>query len=55
MDHSKQEIFDLIQELESVLLQLDKGGYSLPAIKVEEGILALNQLAEKANDSEKHS
>ncbi|MEP2988213.1 MAG: hypothetical protein ABJN65_08165 [Parasphingorhabdus sp.] len=52
MDHSKQEIFDLIQKLENVLLQLDKGGYSLPAIKVEEGILALKQLTETAKDTE---
>ncbi|GAB5486494.1 MAG: hypothetical protein Pars2KO_00640 [Parasphingorhabdus sp.] len=51
MNHTSKEILDLVQKLEGVLSLLDEGGYSLPAIKIEEAILALKQQERKTTNT----
>lgn len=52
MDNTNQEIVKLIHTLEDVLSLLDEGGYSLPAVKVEEAVSALRQLEKQGTDAD---
>ncbi len=55
MNQNDEEIPALVEKLKGVLSLLDKDGYSLPAIKVEEAILALQQVEDLTENSDNNS
>lgn len=55
MNQNDEEISALVEKLKAVLSLLDKDGYSLPAIKVEEAILALQQVEDPSENADSNS
>ena len=51
MNNNNVDILNLVHSLKDVLAQLDRYGFAMPAIKVEEAILALQQLEDQAANS----